>query len=351
MQDWLRHGTAVIFFLVLLVTVPGGPGPAGATDHAVVLTYGRFGNDPNPTAAIRLEQFETHLRILKTEGYHVLALDEIMRRMKAGEDLPDRTVAITIDDGHATFATQAWPRLKAAGLPVTLFVATATLDSGAGLTWTELRRLKAEGVAVGNITHTYPYLPLQGRDRVAAEIATASDRIAAELGERPRLFAYPYGIWSAAARAQVEEAGFDAAFGQQSGVAHARADRYTLPRFPMNEATGSPSRFRLAVEALPLAVTDIVPLDPMVSANPPEIGFTLIDRIEQPDRLACFASHLSSPAALEWLGHDHVEIRLSQPFPVGRGRVNCTAPGPDGRWRWLGLPILVPQPSAGQILQ
>lgn len=351
MQDWLRHGTAVIFFLVLLVGTPGGPGTVLASDHAVVLTYGRFGNDPNPTAAIRIEQFETHLRILKDEGYHVLALDEILRRMRAGEDLPDRTVAITVDDGHASFATLAWPRLRAAGLPVTLFVATATLDSGTGLTWSDLRRLQAEGVAVGNITHTYPYLPLQGRERIAAEIATASDRIESELGTRPRLFAYPYGIWSAAARAQVEQAGFDAAFGQQSGVADRRADRYTLPRFPMNEATGSLSRFRLTIEALPLAVTDIVPLDPMVTANPPEIGFTLLDRLEQPDRLACFASHLSSPAAIEWLGHDRVEIRLSQPFPPGRGRINCTAPGPDGRWRWLGLPILVPSSSIGQTLQ
>ncbi|MBN9525317.1 MAG: polysaccharide deacetylase family protein [Alphaproteobacteria bacterium] len=351
MQDWIRHGTAVIFFLVLLVSVPGGARVALAADHAVILTYGRFGNDPNPTAAIRIEQFDAQLRVLKTEGYQVLALDEIVRRLKAGEELPDRTVAITVDDGHLSFAAQAWPKLKAAGLPVTLFVATATIDSGTGLTWTDLRRMKGEGLAVGNVTHTYPYLPLQGRERIAAEIATASDRIETELGTRPRLFAYPYGIWSAAARAQVEAAGFDAAFGQQSGVADGRADRYTLPRFPMNEATGSPSRFRLTIDALPLAVGDLVPLDPMVTANPPEIGFTLLDPLEQPDRLACFASHLSSPATLEWIGRDRVEIRLAQPFPPGRGRINCTAPGPDGRWRWLGLPILVPTPAAAQTLQ
>jgi len=351
MQDWLRHRTTVILFLVLLAGVAGGPARGLAADHAVVLTYGRFGNDPNPTAALRIEQFEAHLRVLKTGGYHVMALDEIVRRLKAGEELPDRTVAITVDDAHASFATLAWPRLKAAGMPVTLFVATATLDAGSGLTWTDLRRMKAEGLAVGNITHTYPYLPFQGRERIASEIAVATDHIETELGERPRLFAYPYGIWSAQARAQAAEAGFDAAFGQQSGVAHGRADRYTLPRFPMNDATGSLSRFRLTIEALPLAVTDIVPLDPLVTANPPEIGFTLLDPIEQPDRLACFASHLSSPAALEWLGDDHVEIRLAQPFPPGRGRVNCTAPGPDGRWRWFGLPILIPSTAAGQTLQ
>jgi hypothetical protein len=25
-------------------------------------------------------------------------------------------------------------------------------------------------------------------------------------------------------------------------------------------------------------------------------------------------------------------------------RINCTLPGPEGRWRWLGLSFLVPKP-------
>jgi hypothetical protein len=31
-------------------------------------------------------------------------------------------------------------------------------------------------------------------------------------------------------------------------------------------------------------------------------------------------------------------------FSPGRARVNCTMPGPDGRWRWLGVPFFVPGP-------
>ena len=34
------------------------------------------------------------------------------------------------------------------------------------------------------------------------------------------------------------------------------------------------------------------------------------------------------------------EIRLPGPLVGKRARVNCTMPGPDGRWRWFGRPFL-----------
>jgi hypothetical protein len=36
------------------------------------------------------------------------------------------------------------------------------------------------------------------------------------------------------------------------------------------------------------------------------------------------------------------EVRFPGPLPSGRARVNCTMPGPDGRWRWFGKQFLVP---------
>ena len=36
------------------------------------------------------------------------------------------------------------------------------------------------------------------------------------------------------------------------------------------------------------------------------------------------------------------EVRFPGLLPSGRARVNCTMPGPDGRWRWFGKQFLVP---------
>ncbi len=76
-------------------------------------------------------------------------------------------------------------------------------------------------------------------------------RIREELGFTPTLLAISLRRVRRAGEAP-GEAGYVAAFGQHSGVAHGDEDLYGLPRFAMNEAFGSIDRFRLAASALPL---------------------------------------------------------------------------------------------------
>jgi hypothetical protein len=38
-------------------------------------------------------------------------------------------------------------------------------------------------------------------------------------------------------------------------------------------------------------------------------------------------------------------VKFAQPFAPGRNRVNCTMPGPEGRWRWWGIQFYVPKGS------
>src|SRR3546814_10885194 len=70
-----------------------------------------------------------------------MALPEIVARLAAGAPLPERTVAITIDDAALSVYREAWPRLKAAKLPFTLFVSTEPLDRGftGSMSWAQLR--------------------------------------------------------------------------------------------------------------------------------------------------------------------------------------------------------------------
>lgn len=314
---------------------------------AVIVTYHRFGEEGVPSTNILLDQFDQHIQTLTSGAFNVIPLSEAVAALKSGAPLPDRTVVITIDDAHHSVYREAWPRLKAAGLPFTVFVSTDTIGAGTNtMTWDEIRQMVADGVEIGAHSAGHGHMPFMDRGAIEADFARMTARFNEELGFVPKIYAYPYGEYSRDLADLVATAGYEAALGQYSGVAYAGADMYTLPRFALNERYGEPDRFDLIVNALPLPVTDALPDGMLIAeylgdSNPPRIGFTIDPALGPLDQLNCFASN-EADVELEWLSSNHVEVRLSSPFPPGRSRLNCTLPGPDERWRWMGLPFLLP---------
>jgi len=344
----MKHVIAgFVVALSILFGQPGGTPAIAAEPSAVVIMYHRFGETRYPSTNIRLEQFEAHLAEIASGGYTVRPLPEIVAAMRSGRELPPKTIAITIDDAFLSVWTDAWPRLRAARLPFTLFVATQSIDRNTPgyMSWDQIRELAAAGVTIGSQTVTHPHMPLMSDARNAAELRDSNARFEKMLGKRPTLIAYPYGEYSLSVRRVAEQAGFAAGFGQHSGVLYPGSDFFYLPRFAMNEAYGDLARFRLAANALPLPASDITPADPFLKkgANPPLFGFTVSAEIAKRLRLlTCYASG-QGKVRIERLGETRIEVRMNQVFAAGRTRVNCTLPAGKGRWHWLGRQFLVPR--------
>ena len=324
----------------------GGSSPAQARDSAVVIMYHRFGESEHPATNIRVDQFEGHVKELTGGRMTVLGVPEILARLRAGETLPDDAVGITIDDAFRSVYTVAWPRLRAAGLPFTLFVATDAVDRATEgyMNWDQIRELRQGGVTIGSQTASHLHMAKSSPGRNAEDLARSNARFRAELGAPPTLIAYPYGEYSLAVRDKIVEAGFTDGFGQHSGVLHKDMDRFFMPRFAMNEAYGDIARLRLAVKALPLRVRDVTPADPLLSDsnNPPHFGFTVFgDAVKGLRALNCYASG-QGRARIDRLGRSRIEVRFERPFLAGRARINCTMPASRGRWRWYGMQFYVP---------
>jgi len=328
---------AALIGLAALLATSG----ARAADSAAILLYHRFDDDRLSALNTTTEQLAAHIADLKSGGYAVLPLAEIVAAMQSGHALPDKAVAITIDDASASAYAKAWPLFRKAGLPVTLFVATDEIDRGGeSLTWVQLREMVAQGAAIGAQGAQRQHMARASAEAITADLARARTRFEKELGGAPTLFAWPWGEASTQAAILVHDAGYVAAFGQHSGAAWAKADPYFLPRFALTSAYAEIGRFRLAVRSAPLPAVDISPADPAITVNPPAFGFTLAEDVPGIEALSCFASH-QGPVKIERLG-PRVEVRMSKPIPPGRGRLNCTVPTLDGRWRWFGWQFVTP---------
>lgn len=313
---------------------------------AVIVMYHRFGEDDYPSTSIAMDQFEAHVAELTSGAYTVLPLPDIVDALLSGERLPDRTVGITIDDAYLSVYERAWPILRDAGLPFTLFVATDPVDRSVPgyMTWEQISELQTAGIDIGSQAITHPHMPTLSAARIERELVGSAARLKERLGARPTLFAYPYGEASLAIMERTRETGYRAAFGQHSGVAQSGIDPFYLPRFPLNVNYGGIDRFRQLVNALPLPVTGVSPRDPLLPSgapgNPPAFGFSVDAEVGDLGRLNCFHSDASRMTAKEILG-SRVEVRFDAPFAAGRTRINCTMRAEEGRYRWFGMQYFV----------
>ncbi len=334
---------AAALVMLALTTWLGSPGGVQAADSAVVLIYHRFGETRFPSTNIRLEQFEAHIKELTSGPYTVLPVPEIVAAIREKRPLPDRTIGLTIDDGYLSVYAEAFPRLRDAGLPFTVFVSTDPVDRkfSGFMTWDQIREMRDNGVTIGAHTSTHLHMPANLLSRNRADLANSNARLKEELGEVPPLFAYPFGEASTEIQNLVRNAGHIAAFGQHSGPLDASSDPFYMPRFALNEAFGDMDRFRLVANALPIPHKDVTPSNPTLTKNPPLFGFTRTDLDLRLNGLACYAAD-QGKVKIEQLG-PRIEVRMSGPFSAGRARINCTALGPDNRWRWLGTLYYVPK--------
>src|SRR5216684_7962518 len=107
----------------------------------LILMYHRIANEPaDPWGlAVSPTHFEEQLLVLRRTRRPV-PLAEFVRNL-AARTLHPSAVAVTFDDGYADNLFAAKPRLAAADVPATVFLATGFLDCQREFWWDELARL------------------------------------------------------------------------------------------------------------------------------------------------------------------------------------------------------------------
>ena len=327
--------------IILLITSLMFVNKLFANENSVaVFVYHRFGENDYPSTNIRINQFKKHLDELTKNNYNVVSTEEIINALTNNKDLPEKTVALTIDDAFFSIYKKAWPLLKEKKLPFTIFVSTGPLKSNSKnyMNWEQIKEMVNHGVTIGHHTKNHLHLVTKEKEKIISEIEEANNDFLKNLGYVPGIFAYPYGEYSSEIK-QITKSYFTAAFGQQSGGIYNGIDIFELPRYSLNEQYGDLKRFKFAANSYGLKIKNILPENKVITdANPPLLGFTLLDDLK--GSLKCYPSH-NIKADLIKLGNKRIEVRFNKAFPKGRTRINCTI-NDNTKWRWSGFQFLNP---------
>ncbi len=319
----------------------------------VILAYQRIGENSGSGASLSLENFKTHLRELQGGDYTVISLVDAIDAIKNNKQLPHKPVVITFDGAYKDTFKNALPLLDEADYPYTFFYAADMHDGPdpALISWGDLKSLsERNNVELGILPAQYTSLATIENEKAAALINKAVGRYEETFAKKPRFFALPYGEYSASLKKMLAGYGFGAVLGQQAGVLHAQSDFASLPRFTMTDEAGSIDRFRLAAGALPLPLHEIIPDNPVITDNPPMVGFSVPREIGAAKKLSCFMSG-HGKLDIKYVTAERVEIRPPFPLESRRTRINCTVPlanapevdGAEPVYHWAGFIFINPQ--------
>lgn len=165
-------------------------------------------------ASLLKEDFE----YLKNNNYTPIKIKDILDFTKGTKKLPEKAVVITFDDGQRSFLTKVVPLLEEYNYPAVVNIVGAltdlytengeTNDKYAYLNWNDIKTLSQNPlVEIGH--HSYNFHSLGYRrgmgkiygesnsaysEIIKADIEKLNEKLLSNIGERPYILAYPYGI-------------------------------------------------------------------------------------------------------------------------------------------------------------
>jgi peptidoglycan/xylan/chitin deacetylase (PgdA/CDA1 family) len=189
------------------------------------------------------------LDYLAEQKYYFATLDEVVKYVKAEITLPEKTIAITFDDGFQDNHRYAFPALKQRGINATIFINTGfigkklSVDEAFGaiapqrkdvfcqfLSWNEITEMSNNGIDFEPHTHTHAVLTAITESETEREIKLSKDIIEEKLNKTVKHFSYPNGKYNKKICDVVRKIGFESTWAVKPYNVKPKTDLYTLPR-------------------------------------------------------------------------------------------------------------------------
>lgn len=222
---------------------------AGDQVTVPVLCYHRFGPTVADSMTVTTKVFESQLQWLKDHQYTVIPLRTLVNYLRGqGPPPPEKSVVITVDDGHKTVFTEMQPLVRKYNIPVTLFLYPSCLSNASyALTYEQLKQLQATGLFdMQGHTFWHPNFkkekkklkPAEYQKLVDTQLMKSKAVLEKKLGTTVDLLAWPFGIYDADLERDAAKAGYVAAFTIDRRNASLSEKIFEQPRYLMTNGDG-----------------------------------------------------------------------------------------------------------------
>jgi peptidoglycan/xylan/chitin deacetylase (PgdA/CDA1 family) len=157
-------------------------------------------------------QFAQQMKALKDSGYETVLPDQLYNYLVHDGKLPAKPVMLTFDDTDEEQFSIGYQEMKKYGFKGVFFIMTISINRTRYMTKEQLKQLADDGNAVES--HTWDHhmvTKYQGEDW-EKQFVKPRKTIEDITGKPATYFAYPYGLWNAAAIPELKKAGFKMAF-------------------------------------------------------------------------------------------------------------------------------------------
>ena len=183
-----------------------------------ILVYHNIMDDYPPAVSalhISPQEFENHIFALYKAGYNTITFEQYYDYVQHGEELPEKPIIITFDDGYLSNYEYAFPILKRYQMKATILIitdrrgATQPRVTYQHFTWEQAREMQESGlIDIQSHSHTHADMTRLEWEEAFLDLRRSRYIIEKEMGRPCTVFAYPYGLYNEQLQEMARKAGY-----------------------------------------------------------------------------------------------------------------------------------------------
>lgn len=158
------------------------------------------------------ESFQQQMQILADSGYHTITPSQLFEYLAHGAALPSKPVMLSYDDTDLEQFTIAYTEMKKHGFKGVYFIMTISIGRPRYMSREQIKQLSDEGNEICCHTWDHHMVTKYKDSDWDTQLVKPRRKLEEITGKHIEYFAYPFGLWNAAAIPELKNRDYKLAF-------------------------------------------------------------------------------------------------------------------------------------------